>query len=326
YSYPEGSIIYPTDYNGYRLPYLTIEGNYADFSVLETPLLGLICQASGIATSAARIRKIANNKIILSFGVRRMHPSISPMIDYSCYLAGLDGVSCVLSAELLDVPPSGTIPHALIIVFGDQIEAWKAFDEIISSEVPRIALCDTYRDERDEVVMAAENVENLTGVRLDTPGSRRGNFLKIIKDCRWELDLRGHKDIKIFVSGGIDEERIKKLTIPEVDGFGVGSSLSNAPTIDFGLDIISVFRDGNWEYSAKRDRLNGRKKVWRCQNCVIDLLALEDASPPLCPKCKKEMTSLLIPLIKDGKIVRDIPSPQKIREKLLKYLDKVSID
>lgn len=326
YSYPEGSIFFPTDYNGYRIPILTIEGNYAEFSILETPLLGLICQSSGISTSAARIRIIGKDKLILSFGLRRMHPSISPMIDYSCYIAGLDGISGVLSAELLGIPPSGTIPHALIIVFGDQIKAWQAFDEVIATEVPRIALCDTYQDERDEVVMAAENVKNLAGVRLDTPGSRRGNFLKIIRDCRWELDLRGHKDIKIYVSGGINEEWMKKLSIPEVDGFGVGSYLSNAPTIDFGLDIISVLRDGKWEYTAKRDRLNGKKKVWRCNNCLIDLLTLEDASPPTCPECKKKMDLLLTPLIKDGKIVRDMPSPEKIRERLLKQLDKLSIE
>lgn len=323
-SYPEGSIFHPVDCNGYRTPLMTIEGNYYDFSILETPLLGLICQASGIATAAARIRILAKDKTILSFGLRRMHPSISPMIDYSCYISGLDGVSGVLSAELLGIPPSGTIPHALIIVFGDQIKAWQAFDEIISPEVPRIALCDTYRDERDEVVMAAENVKNLAGVRLDTPGSRRGNFIKIIKDCRWELDLRGYKNVKIFVSGGIDEEWIRKLTIPEVDGFGVGSYLSNAKTIDFGLDIISVLRDGKWEFSAKRDRLNGKKKVWRCRYCFIDLMTLDIVNKSLCPHCGKEMTNLLTPLIQDGKIVRETPNPQQIREKLLQELKKPS--
>jgi nicotinate phosphoribosyltransferase len=323
-SYPEGSFFFPTDTRGYRIPIMTIEGKYSAFSVLETPLLGLICQASGVATAASRIRMLAPNKTILSFGVRRMHPAISPMIDYSCYVAGLDGVSAVLSAEMLNIPPSGTIPHALIIVFGDQIKAWQAFDEIIDPEVPRIALCDTYRDERDEVIMAAEHVKNLAGVRLDTPGSRRGNFIKIIKDCRWELDLRGYKDIKIFVSGGLDEQWIQKLNIPEVTGYGVGSYLSNAKTIDFGLDIISVLRNDNWEFSAKRDRLNGKKKVWRCNHCFRDYLTLDSVNAMSCPVCGKKMDNLLSPLIKAGKIVRQIPTPQKIREKVLKDLEEIS--
>ncbi|MHA1130930.1 MAG: nicotinate phosphoribosyltransferase [Candidatus Helarchaeota archaeon] len=319
-SFPEGSLFFPTDYRGYRVPIMTIEGKYSDFAVLETPLLGLICQASGIATAAARIRKLTPEKTILSFGVRRMHPAISPMIDYSCYIAGLDGVSSVLSAELLNIPPSGTLPHALIIVFGDQIKAWQAFDEVIDPAVPRIALCDTYQDERDEVVMAAENVKNLSGIRLDTPGSRRGSFTKIIRDCRWELDLRGYHNVKIFVSGGINEEWIQKLNIPEVDGFGVGSYLSNATTIDFGLDIISVFRDNKWDFSAKRDRLNGKKAVWRCNYCFIDLITLRTEPAPACPHCSKEMSPLLIPFIKDRKLVSPIPKPQIIREKVLKQL------
>ena len=326
YSFPEGSIVFPTDYNGYRMPIMMIEGTYSDFSVFETPLLGLICQASGIATAAARLRTLAPNKSILSFGLRRMHPAISPMIDYSCYIAGLDGVSGVLSAELLGIPPSGTMPHATIIIFGDQIKAWKAFDEVLPPEIPRIALCDTYRDERDEVVMAAENVENLTGVRLDTPSSRRGNFIKIIRECRWELDIRGYKDVKIFVSGGIDEEWIKKLTIPEVDGFGVGSYLSNAPTIDFGLDLISVYRNAKWIHAAKRDRLNGKKKVWRCSKCLIDLITLQNANPPSCPKCEKQMSPAMIQFIKDGEIIEEIPPPEKIRKTLSEYLKLVSVD
>ncbi len=323
-SYPEGSIFFPTDTRGYRIPIMTIEGKYSAFSVLETPLLGLICQATGIATAASRIRMLSPNKTILSFGVRRMHPAISPMIDYSCYIAGLDGVSAVLSAEMLNIPPSGTIPHALIIVFGDQIKAWQAFDEIIDPGVPRIALCDTYKDERDEVVMAAENVKNLSGVRLDTPGSRRGNFIKIIKDCRWELDLRGYKDVKIFVSGGIDEDWIRKLNLPEVAGFGVGSYLSNAKTVDFGLDIISVLRNDKWEYSAKRDRLNGKKRVWRCNHCFKDLLTLNSVNNMVCPECGNNMDNLLSPLIKAGKIVRETPDPQELRETVLNDLKKIS--
>ncbi len=326
YAYPEGNIIFPTDHHGYRVPFLTIEGNYTDFSVLETPLLGLLCQSSGIATSAARIRKLCPNKIILSFGLRRMHPAISPMIDYSCYISGLDGVSGVLSAEFLGIPPSGTMPHAMIIVFGDQIKAWKAFDEVLPPDVPRITLCDTYQDERDEVVMAAETIKNLEGIRLDTPGSRRGNFLKIIRECRWELNIRGYKNVKIYVSGGLNEESINKLNIPEVDGYGVGSYLSNSPTIDFGLDIVSVLHDKEWIHAAKRDRLNGKKNVWRCMDCFTDLLTLHQETTPKCPICKGKMESLLQPLIKNGKIVREIPSPQKLREKVLKQLEKVNMD
>ncbi|MDH5715628.1 MAG: nicotinate phosphoribosyltransferase, partial [Candidatus Aminicenantes bacterium] len=66
-----------------RQPVLSIEGNYIDFCLYETAVLGLLCQSSGITTAAARCRKAAGDRVILSFGARRMHPTISPMIERS---------------------------------------------------------------------------------------------------------------------------------------------------------------------------------------------------------------------------------------------------
>jgi len=80
------------------------------------------------------------------------------MIERYAYLGGMDGVSCVAGAERTGIEATGTMPHSLIICFGEdrQKEAWKAFDEVIAPEVPRICLCDTYYDEKKEAVMAAE--------------------------------------------------------------------------------------------------------------------------------------------------------------------------
>jgi len=211
YCLPEGTIFKPKDEKGYRVPVMFIEGPYGVFAEMETPLLGLICQSTGIATAAARLKKIAWEKLCLSFGVRRMHPALSPVIDRAAYIGGMDGVSCVESANRLGLEPMGTMPHALIIVFGDQIKAWQAFDEVLPEEVPRIVLIDTYSDEKAEAIMAAKALDDrLWGVRLDTPGSRRGNFVELIKEVRWELNIRGHNHVKIFISGGIDASTKKR--------------------------------------------------------------------------------------------------------------------
>ena len=85
-----------------------------------------------------------------------MHPGLTPLIGRAAYIGVLDGVSSLAAAKLLKVRPTGTMPHALIIVYGDQVKAWKAFDEVVSHDVPRIALVDTYYDEKVEAVMAAE--------------------------------------------------------------------------------------------------------------------------------------------------------------------------
>ncbi|MDP6459245.1 MAG: nicotinate phosphoribosyltransferase, partial [Candidatus Hydrothermarchaeota archaeon] len=252
YTMPEGSIFHPWE------PVVRLEGEYTLFAELETPLLGLLCQASGIATKAARLKKAAGDKSLLSFGVRRMHPAISPMTDRAAYIGGVDGFSGVAAEKLIGKGASGTMPHALIIAVGDQVKAWRLYDEVIDKAVPRIALVDTYYDEKAEAIMAAEAVKGLYGVRLDTPGSRRGDMKRIVEEVRWELDIRGYKDVKILVSGGVDEDDIRELN--KVDGFGIGTSISNAKTIDFAMDIIEM----EGKPVAKRGKLGGKKEVYRC--------------------------------------------------------------
>ena len=317
YSMPEGAIFRPQSYNGVKIPVLYIEGPYGSFAHLETAILGLICQASGVATAAARVKLAANFKPVYAFGIRRMHPAIAPMLDRAAYIGGFDGVSGVLGAKLMGIKPVGTMPHALIILFKDQIKAWKAFDEIMPPEIPRIALVDTFYDEKIEAVMAAEALkEKLFAVRLDTPGSRRGDFAEIIREVRWELDLRGYNHVKIFVSGGLNEEKVKILSEAGADAFGVGTNVSNAPTIDFAMDIVEV----EGKPIAKRGKMAGRKQVWRCNNCLIDIVLPINKPKPKCPKCNKEMTEMLKPVIINGKIVTKLPTATEIRNYVLNQL------
>ena len=125
-----------------------------------------------------------------------MHPALAPMIDRSAYIGGCDGVSVVESAKFLGEKPVGTIPHALILVVGDPVKAFMMFDEVVDKDVRRIALVDTFGDEKFEALNAAEALgESLFAVRLDTPSSRRGNFRRIIEEVRWELDLRGYQEV-----------------------------------------------------------------------------------------------------------------------------------
>lgn len=320
YSMPEGSVFYPADARGVREPVIIIEGAYYDFCTMETPLLGLICQESGVATRAALVRMAAGEKIVVAFGVRRMHPALAPVLDRAAFIGGLDGVSSLSGAEVIGAFPMGTMPHALMIVFGDQVAAWKAFDEVMPPEVPRVALVDTYFDEKTEAVMAADALgERLQAVRLDTPGSRRGSFVEIIKEVRWELDLRGHDHVKIFVSGGIDADSVRLLTEAGADAFGVGTYISGAPTIDFALDIVEV----EGRPAAKRGKMGGRKQVWRCPRCLADLVEPYTSPAPSCPKCGGEMGEMLRPLVRNGKVVADLTEPSLIREHVLKQLDRL---
>lgn len=320
---PEGCLFKPLDYRGRRMPLIVIEGPYGEFCNLETPMLGLTCQSSGIATKAARVRKAAADKLVIAFGIRRMHPAISPMLDRAAYIGGCDGVSSIAGAEIIGEKPIGTMPHGLIIAMRDQVKAWKAFDRHMPSDVPRIALVDTYSDEKIEALKASDALaERLDGIRLDTPSSRKGDFPELIREIRWELDIRGYEKVDIVVSGGLDEYNIPELLEAGADSFGVGTSISNAPVLNLAMDIVDVEN----EPAAKRGKLGGRKNVWRCKKCLSDIVTLIDKNAPKCPGCNGETTSLLEPLIRKGEIIKEIPRPREIREKVLNQLGKLKLE
>ena len=310
----EGTVFRPLQ------PVLEIEGKYTDFAVFETAMLGFICQASGIATKAARCRIACGDRTMVSFGARRMHPVIAPMIERAAYIGGCDGVAVVISAELIHTEPVGTMPHALVLVFGDTIKAIKAFDKTLDAKIKRVALIDTFNDEKIEAIRVAEAMKgNLFAVRLDTPSSRRGDFYSILEEVRWELDLRGFKDVKLFASGGLDEVDILRLR-PIVDAFGVGTSISNAPVVDFSMDIVEV----EGKPLAKRGKWSGSKQVARCRRCFEDMILPAKQETKKC-KCGGLLKPLLSELIINGNITRPAPGIDRIREKALKQINRFEI-
>ena len=313
---PEGSVFYGGE------PVLTIEGPYAAFGLHETALLGLLCQASGIATRAAQCRVAAGDRLLLSFGVRRMHPALSPMIDRACYIGGCDGVSTILAAELIGIAPSGTMPHALVLLLGDTLEAAWAYHAGVHEDIPRVVLIDTFQDEKFEVLRVAEAMRTtLAGVRFDTPGSRRGDLREIMAETRWELNIRGYDWVKLYASGGINEESIRTLN-DVCDGYGVGTALSNAPAVDFALDIVEI--DG--QPIAKRGKRSGAKLLVRCPKCGAREIVYRAHGPGMCPTCNVMRESLHRQFIKDGDIAAELPCATEIRQHTLSEIAALTAD
>ena len=276
-------------------PVVRIEGPYRAFAPLETSILGFLSQASAFATRALEARLAAPESTVLSFGARHLHPGAATCLERSALIGGLDGISHVAAGEQIGYEAGGTMPHALLLCFGEgeQETAWRAFDDAVAPEVPRVALCDTFDDEADEAVRAAEAVPGLDGVRLDTTGSRRGDFGHIVREVRWELDQHGHEDVDVFCSGGMTPQSMRALR-DVADGFGVGSYITDADPLEFGMDIVAV--DG--DPVAKRGRLPGRKELYRTPDGE-DHLALADAD------ADAEGDPLLAPLVRDGEVVRE---------------------
>lgn len=309
----EGTVFYPYE------PVMEIEGRYQDFCVYETAILGLICQASGIATKTARFKKLAGERLVVSFGARRMHPALAPMIERNAYIGGCDGVAVIESGELIGENPMGTMPHALVICMGSTTEAIKAYDEVLDPSLKRVALIDTFLDEKFEALNVAEAMgERLFAVRLDTPSSRRGNFYRILEEVRWELDLRGYKHVKLFVSGGIREEDIPQLN-PVVEAYGIGTSISNAPVVDYAMDIMEV----EGKPLAKRGKWSGSKRVLRCK-CGERKIVPDNKEKYTC-QCGEKFEDILTPVLDRGKSLIEMPSPKELRGFVLKQVKELDL-
>lgn len=294
---PEGTIFCPNE------PVLRISGRYRDFAVYETAILGFLCHASGVATAAAHMKVAAAGRPVYSFGSRRQHPAIAAMIERAAWIGGVDGVSNTAAPE--GIPLAGTMPHAFVMCYPTPEDAWLAFAHSAGPDVPRVMLADTFSDEKDEAVRAAAC--GAEAVRLDTPRSRRGDLRAIVEEVRWELDIHGYPEVKIFLSGGLTRADVAACR-DVADAFGIGGAIANAPVIDFALDIVEL----KGRAFAKRGKRSGVKQVYELPGGHRLTLPAQTPAP-------KDAVPLLVPSVRNGlPVVR--PRMEDARERVLSRL------
>lgn len=236
---------------------MTIEGDLADFSHLETVYLGIIARQTKIATNCRRSVEAANGKPVLFFPSRFDHYSVQESDGYAAKIGGMAGISTPANALSWGVEAAGTIPHSLIASCGgDTVKATRLFDQYIDPKVNRVALVDFNNDcVNTSLAVAREFGDKLYGVRLDTSGNmvdvslmnQLGHFVptgvneQLVRNVREALDREGFQKVKIMVSGGFNPERIRLFEqnhVP-VDVYAVGSNIF-ATNVDFTADIVLV--------------------------------------------------------------------------------------
>ena len=239
-----------------------------------------------------------------SFGARRMHPAIAPMIERAAYIGGFDGVSGVKSAEVLGIQPVGTMAHALIA------DPRRAARVVRPSTAPSIRACRAWRwstpsRTRSSARSRPPGCSATSWRRCAWTRLPRGEATSssILREVRWELDPAGFSHVRIFVSGGIDEATILELN-RYAAAYGVGTAVSNAPVIDFSLDIVEM--DG--PPTPKRGKLSGRKHLWRCDTCGNRGIAPSAARLGDCPRCGHRVHELLQPMHQGRRAVRSVPA------------------
>jgi nicotinate phosphoribosyltransferase len=196
------------------------------------------------------------------------------VLDYASIVGGCVGASTPAGARLAGLSPTGTMPHSLVLIFGDTVEAALAFDRDLEPEVPRIVLVDTFKDEAEETLRVAHALgDRLYGIRLDTPAERGRVTADLVHEIRARLDQEDYQHVKIVVSGGLNPDRIRyfREAGAPVDSYAVGSYISGASPIDFTGDIKEI--DGR--PIAKRGRIPGPTDSPRLK--PVDLAAYREA-------------------------------------------------
>ena len=234
---------------------MTIEGDYASFAHLETVYLGVIARSTAIATSVRRIVNAAGGKPVLFFSARFDNFLLQQRDGYAAFIGGAQAVSTDANALLLGKEGVGTIPHGLIAAYdGNTVKACLAFDKYMPEDIPRIALVDFENDCVKTSLEVAEALgDRLWGVRLDTASNIRDKSVtpinrsslgvcpELVYKVRKALDEHGFNHVKIIISSGFDEEKIREfveLGVP-FDAVGVGSAIYKEK-IDFTADVVMV--------------------------------------------------------------------------------------
>ena len=103
-----------------------------------------------------------------------------------------------------------------------------------------------------------------------------------------------------------------------VDSYGVGTSIANAPVLNFALDIMEI----EGRPMAKRGKWSGAKDVLRRRG-TLETKVVPAGSPV---PAGGPWDPMLKPLVTRGRIARDLPPPRTIRDFVLDQLAGVSME
>ena len=289
---PEGTVFFPGE------PLLRVTAPIAEAQLVETSLLSILHFQTLIASKAARITTAAASRPVVEFGSRRAHGiEAAVFAARAACIAGCAGTSNTFAGHSFGIPVYGTQAHSWVMAHDDETEAFSNFLDVFPEQ--STLLVDTYdvRKAIDKIITLGRKPG---GVRLDS-----GDVLADSLWTRRRLDQAGWKDVQIFVSGDLDENRIENLlhSGAPIDAFGVGTALStsaDAPYVGVIYKLVEVELDhrirSTAKFSADKKTYPGRKQVFRLasgeRTYCGDIIGLEDetfpsAEPQLVPVMRR---------------------------------------
>ena len=302
---PEGTTVFAEE------PILRVTAPIIETQIVETYLLSTINFQTLIATKSSRVVYAAKGREVIDFGTRRAHgPQAGVLAARSSFIGGCKGTSNVFAAYKLDIPAVGTIAHSWVMAFEDEQDSFRKFHEIFPDNT--ILLIDTY-DTLAGTRHAALIGKKLKCVRIDS-----GDLLKLSREVRKILDAEGLPHVKIVASGDLNEERIDDLLRNDspIDSFGVGTEMvtsKDAPALGGIYKLVEREHNGKtipmMKFSEDKLTYPCKKQVYRAAdkngNFTGDVIGLEGETI--------HGISLLIPVMKEGKICYDLPTIHEIQ-------------
>jgi nicotinate phosphoribosyltransferase len=275
---PEGRIFFAQE------PILEVTAPIIEAQLLETLVLNVVQMETLIASKAARCVQAAGGRGLVDFSLRRTHGvDAGVKVARASYLAGFLGTSNLLAGKLYGIPVFGTMAHSYVTSFSSEMDSFLAFARAFPDDV--VLLIDTY----DTVSGARKAVEvarilngegkKVRGVRLDS-----GDLVDLSRRVRNILDDAGLREVKILVSGSLDEFRLQELLHAgaEIDVFAVGTRMgvsADAPYFDIVYKLVEYDGRPVLKLSSGKKTWVGKKQVFRFYHedglMREDLLGLE---------------------------------------------------
>lgn len=297
-------------------PLLEVTAPIAEAQIVETYLLNQVTFQTAIATKAARCVLAADGIDLVDFALRRTHGVDAGMaVARLSAMAGFAATSNAEAARRHGLRAAGTMAHSYIEAFGDETDAFRAFAEDLPDATT--FLVDTYDTPGGvEAAIRVIRERGLTqglGVRLDS-----GDLSSLARQARRRLDEAGLPQVRIFVSGGLDEydlERLRRERAP-VDAAGVGTRMgvsADAPTLDSAYKLVAYDGRPVLKLSEGKATLPGPKQVWRRPGAA-DLLATRAEAGPAGAE------PMLEPVMRGGRRLRPAPALAQARDRLARDL------
>ena len=263
---PEGRIIFANE------PIIEITAPLAEAQLVETYLLNQVSLQTMLATKAARCRLAAAGKIdLVEFGFRRTQ-GIEAGIAAArlSAMAGFSATSNVEAARRYGLVAAGTMAHSYIEAFEHEVDAFSTF----ASDFPdqTTFLVDTYDTlagvARAIEVIKSRDLAHHSGIRLDSG----------------DLDAAGLFDVRIFVSGGLDEYDLARFVTvgAPIDAAGIGTQLgvsADAPYLDSAYKLVAYDGRQVVKLSEGKATLPGPKQVFRGAHLQDEIGCRDEAAP-----------------------------------------------